>query len=105
MKQVNRTRLSLQELSLIIINQMQVGKSQQEMVAYLRQRGWPDASAQHFIANVLAQNTAVAQADVHANDLEPAEESPDHSSVALLWMIALIGLALTGLSLISRLPA
>jgi hypothetical protein len=104
MKQLDRTRLSLRELSLIIINQMQAGKSQQEMVAYLRQRGWPDASAQHFIANVLAQNTAVAQADVHSSGPEQAE-SPSHDPALLLWLIALIGLTLTGLSLISRLPA
>jgi hypothetical protein len=105
MKQVNRTRLSLRELSLIIINQMHAGKSQQEMVAYLRQRGWPDVSAQHFIANVLAQNTAVAQADVHLNDPKPAEEYSGSNSALFLWLIALSGLALIGLSLISRLTA
>lgn len=105
MKQVNRTRLSLRELSLIIINQMQAGKSQQEMVAYLRQRGWPDASAQHFIANVLAQNTAVAQVDVQRNEPEPDEEYPGDNSALFLWLIVLSGLALIGLSLIGGTPS
>lgn len=99
-QQANLGNLTLRELSLIIVSQMHAGKSRQDMAAYLRQRGWPDASAQHFIANVLAQHTAAAHLDVE--EPPPTRDSHNSNPAALLWLIALIGLALIGLGLIGN---
>jgi hypothetical protein len=97
MKRVNLINLTMRELSLIIISQMHAGKSRQEMVAYLRQRGWPDASAQRFIANVLSQSAPMAHTDADTDGDEPL-------SALALWLCTVIGLALIGFSLIASLP-
>jgi hypothetical protein len=88
--------LSMRDLSQIVINEIRSGKSKEEAIRFLKQRGWPEASARQFVMNVLAEEAASRAASQQADAMQESEERTD---VRLLWIIALIGIVLVGLNL------
>jgi len=52
---VKHAQLSLRDLNQIIIYETLCGKTRDDLVGYLRERGWPEQSARAFIHNTLSR--------------------------------------------------
>lgn len=94
MKQSN---LSMRDLNQIIVTESQRGKSLDDLVAFLRQRGWPEVTARQFVINTLEQRGPGRRA-------EPAPEAPASGpagaqSNSLTWMLLMMVLVLILLAL------
>ena len=83
--------LSMQDLSQIVITEMSRGKSREDMVAYLRERGWPEEAARKFVANVSRQNLI---RDPPMNRETPFADNDDRQIIQVLLLAAVIGLAM-----------
>jgi hypothetical protein len=83
--------LSMRDLHQIIVTEKQRGKTPDDMVSFLRQRGWPEVTARKFIANALFQDTGSRVPVETVNEgitLGPA-----------LWVITLVCIGLLVLAL------
>lgn len=107
---MKNAHLSMRDLRQIVAKEVQSGKSEDEIVRYLTSRGWPETSAKHFISNALskkeeAPTTERAYRDAEYSTLfsdgDEKDEAGDAGS-ALLWVAALTGIVLVGLSLASN---
>ncbi len=79
--------LSMRDLTQIIVAESDRGKNTHEIVAYLRQRGWPESSARAFVSNILSTGHS------HRVDYpdQPKAESEDPttaqpSTPSLTWL-------------------
>ncbi len=95
---------SMSDLNHIIVEELRRGKTQEHLIAYLQKRGWPLTAAEHFVRNA-AFSEAVAEQRIIADQQltqPPARATPKSWRAALVWMLALMGLALMLVDFISR---
>lgn len=99
MKQIH---LSMQDLNQIIISEMSRGKSREEMVTYLVERGWPEDAARRFISNVKSQHTYRVQsaqdAAREAEQDDPFVIDDEKQKLHFAMLAAAIGLTLIAVS-------
>ncbi len=82
--------LSMRDLNQIIAAELHRGKNTDELIAYLRQRGWPEVSARHFIQNALAKENAKP---VSVNEEQTSDAVAPDKGLSMLGWVA-IGMAL-----------
>jgi hypothetical protein len=95
--------LSMQDLNQIVIAEMNRGKTCDDMIAYLRERGWPENSARKFIANATDQHANHVQSaqdaarEAEQDDPFTIDDRQQHFHYALF--VAAIGLTLIAVSM------
>lgn len=101
--------LSMRELSQIVVAESHRGKKTDELVKYLRGRGWPEQSARKFIENTLAKERAerlarqeAERADDQSSPMAPAEM--DNENQPLIWAMVAVGMLFASLLLLGALP-
>jgi hypothetical protein len=72
-------QLSLHDLSQLVVMQSQSGRTREEIVHILVERGWPESSATRFVITTLAEHKLLL-----ADEFPPARQPPpsgqaDHS--------------------------
>lgn len=99
--------LSLQDLNRIVITETSRGKSRDELVAYLRERGWPEDAARKFVSNAIGQQTykeyTAKEAAREAEQDDPFVIDDEKQNTQLAWVVAAIGLSLIAISTLSTL--
>jgi hypothetical protein len=96
-------KFSMSDLNHIIVEELRRGKTQDDLIAYLQKRGWPLTTAEHFVRNA-AFSEAVANQNITEQQLtQPSARATSKSwRAALVWMLALMGLAVMLVDFISR---
>jgi hypothetical protein len=99
--------LSMQDLNHIVITEMSRGKTRDDMVVYLRERGWPENAARKFISNVTSQQTykdySAQEAAREAEQDDPFVIDDEKQNMQFAWLAAAIGLSLIAMSTLSSL--
>lgn len=99
---MTHVHLSMQELNQIVISEMGRGKSRDDMVAYLRERGWPEDAARKFISNATSQHTYKAksaqEAAREAKQEDPFVMDDEKHNRQFALLAAAIGLGLIAMS-------
>ncbi len=99
--------LSMNDLNQIVISEMNRGKTRDDMVAYLRERGWPESAARKFIANATGQHTYKVQsaqdAAREAEQEDPFVIGDEKQNLHFALLAAVIGLTLLAVSAASAL--
>jgi hypothetical protein len=104
MKQLHKPfHFSMSDLNRIIVTELRRGKSQDDLIAYLQKRGWPLTAAEHFVRNA-AFSEAVADQKYAEQQAErqPTYATSKNWRIAIAWMLALMGLAVMLVDLVSR---
>jgi hypothetical protein len=98
--------LSMQDLNHIVITEISRGKSRQDMVTYLRERGWPEDAAHRFISNAIGQKTykelSAQEAAQEAEQDDPFVIDDEKQKLQYAWVVAAIGLSMIALSVVSN---
>ena len=85
---------SLKELTSTLVKQLASGTSQELLISQLIERGWPEVSARHFIANI-------AQTASQHNDVDEVREIVAAQFRSRIIRDLIIGLIFFGLVLLS----
>jgi hypothetical protein len=104
MKQLHKPfHFSMSDLNRIIVAELRRGKSQDDLIAYLQKRGWPLTAAEHFVRNAAFSEAVADQrhAEQHTEQ-QPTSSNTKSWRAAIVWMLALMGLAVMLVDLISR---
>lgn len=91
-------QFSMTDFNHIIVEELRRGKTQGDLIAYLQKRGWPLTTAEHFVRNA-AFAEAVAEQQLNQS---PAKVPAKSWRAALVWMLALMGLAVMLVDFIAR---
>jgi hypothetical protein len=96
-------QFSMSDLNHIIVEELRRGKTQDDLIAYLQKRGWPLTAAEHFVRNA-AFSEAVAEQRIADQQLTQPPTQPTSKSwrAALVWMLALMGLAVVLVDVIAQ---
>ena len=88
----------MRDFSQIITSESHRGKNTDELVHFLRERGWPEPSAKQFIRNVLAKDRAHALAEqelADTDELSNQKNDLQSGSQPAAWaLVVVIGLLL-----------
>jgi hypothetical protein len=96
---MTHSHLTLRELSQIIVTETHCGRSKEDLINYLKQRGWPESAAKQFIMNVLGEEADADSIRIAQKRPNAAQEDRSrHRNLQLLWTVALIGIALITLN-------
>jgi hypothetical protein len=99
--------LSIRDLNHIVIAEINRGKSCDDMVAFLRERGWPESTARKFISNAIDQKTykehEAQQAAREAEQDDPFVIDDEKRNMQYAWVVAAIGLSMIALSVVNSL--
>lgn len=94
---MEQSNLSMRDLNQIIVTESQRGKSLDDLVAYLRQRGWPEVTARQFVINTLEQRGPGRRAEPAAET--PSSGPPSAQANSLTWLLLMMVLVLILLAL------
>jgi hypothetical protein len=86
---MSHNTLSLHDLSQLVIMQTKSGRTKAEIVKVLVERGWPEASAVHFVNATLSTYKAGAAPEQAPEDQRQPEE-PDTSPEQEYWLVFLM---------------
>jgi hypothetical protein len=104
---MQQIHLSIQDLNHIVITEIGRGKSREDMVTYLRDRGWPEDNARKFISNALGQKTyqeyTAQEAAREAEQDDPFIIDDEKQKMQYAWVVAAIGLTMIALSAVNTL--
>lgn len=99
--------LSVQDLNQIVISEISRGKSRDDMVAYLRDRGWPEDTARKFISNATSQHhhkiKSAQDATREAEQEDPFVIDDEKQNEQFAWLAAAIGLWMIAMSVVGAL--
>ena len=90
---MTHVQLSLHDLSQLVVMQAQRGKSRDEIVRELMERGWPEVSARRFVTmTLIEQQQRASNAAVQGEDESNSKESytNDQESRRVLWVMLLV---------------
>jgi hypothetical protein len=104
---MKHTHLSMQDLNLIVITEMSRGKTRDDLVACLRERGWPENVARRFIANATSQKNykdgVDKEAKRKAEQDDPFVIDDVKQNQQFAWLVAAIGLTMIAMRIIGTL--
>ena len=93
---------SMSDLNHIVVEELRRGKTQRNLIAYLQKRGWPLTAAEHFVRNAaLAEANADPKIALPQHPPTSAASQPSWRA-AIVWMLALMGLAVVLVDVIAR---
>ncbi len=90
---MTHVQLSLHDLSQLVVMQAQRGKSRDEIVKELMERGWPEVSARQFVTmTLIEQQQRASNAAVQGEDQSNSKESytNDQESRRVLLVVLLV---------------
>jgi hypothetical protein len=104
MKQLRKPfNFSMSDLNHIIVEELRRGKTQDDLIGYLQKRGWPRTTAEHFVRNAAFGEAVANQRIAEEPASQPLPQTPQKQwRAAIVWMMALMGLALMLVDIISR---
>ena len=92
---MTHVNLSLHELSELVVLQTQRGKSRDEIVKVLVERGWPQVSAERFVDMTLSEHHDIAvQAPAPESSRQPADQAPPGGRQVVVTLLVVILLTL-----------
>jgi len=99
--------LSMKDLNYIVISEISRGKTREDLVAYLGERGWPEDAARRFISNATSQKIykeyAAKEAARESEQDDPFVVGDEKQNQQFAWLVAAIGLTMIAMSVISTL--
>ena len=84
------TPLSLHNLTQIVRTQQRLGRTDDQIVAFLASRGWPDVSARRFVNNTLAASERQPMSDDRPQQPQPHTHKPSHLAYGISRLVFLI---------------
>ena len=104
---MKHTHLSMRDINQIVITEICRGKTRDDLVACLRERGWPENAALRFISNATSQKNykdgVDKEATREAERNDPFVIDDVKQSQQFAWLVAAIGLTMIAMSIIGTL--